>query len=1060
MARFTTIIKKTIVLPLVASGMCYATGGAYAQSTNVSVVVNRTDLTYAEGDSSAEYNVILSAPALQDTWVTLQGQYLIDNTSSDDTLTLTVTNNILIPDGLTSSVPYTMVLKDGTFKTSTGIKIIPTITNPDSQAQYPDSYYAIVRIQNVAPGIDTVPTCQPTTSAMPPYNAIELGKPFVFRSRATDIIADVNGTPPISVQFQFEDGTIKNAVGIQGMVTNTFTSLGAQSVTMVATDKDGGQQTVSFPIMVIPSLPPPAVTVVDYPVVIAENDSATKQLTVMLSQTPFSAGITDPVDVYLIVTPANSALNGAVTIPILVTFYGSQATKTVSFNVQDGTLLSAGSGFTVTPRIVAGQPGSTVYTQFQPGRVLVHNVAPIFQQPVDGSTKLFVTFGQPSTFNWSIDDVAADLPGMMLLWDWGDGTTSTTTGGSGTTTHTYNAALSQASVTVRATDKDSDFALTSFSVVEAYDVPKYLAVGANVASFGVTNAVQVASANSGDGGTSVKLGGIGLLADGDMAGIELHVTGPGVLSFDWKVSSEDFWDWLSFYEAGASLTNRISGVTEWERQSVTVLGAPEAIHTFRWEYEKDAYGDYVGEDCGWVDAITWSPFYTLAVAKGTGDGSYTNGAVVLITAEDAPSLYEFDRWTGDTNTVANIFSASTTLQMPNTNTFVTATYKPSLYTLNVINGSGSGVYAYQSSIEMRANEVSGKRFHRWTGDVDAVADVNSATTTVIISDMTLNLIATYYVLLTVNSGSGSGWYPEGGVATVTADPDPLMYKEFGGWTGSAADYTSDRYSRSTTVTVPTFASELEATYRDSVARAVGCWGRGFTTDGTDVGISIDGAAGSPSGTPAVKMGGAGVIPNNAFTAFETMVSGSGTVSFWWRVSSQLNADYLRFKIDGVETNSISGTKNTWTQVTRRVEGDGEHTMRWEYVKDGSAASSSDAGWVDDIVWRGDIEMPALAPVIVLAAITNQNMAIQFTGERGITYLIQTNGTLNPSGWFDYQAIQPTWVNESNGVHRFEIMPPASAPDKLFYRVATPTPSGMVAIPAGTNSGTDPDFGAY
>jgi len=192
--------------------MCCATGGAYAQSTNVSVVVNRTDLTYAEGDSSAEYSVILSAPALQDTWVTLQGQYLIDNTSSDDTLTLTVTNNILIPEGLTSSVPYTMVLKDGTFKTSTGIKIIPTITNPDSQAQYPDSYYAIVCIQNVAPGIDTVPTCQPTTSAMPPYNAIEKGKPFAFRYRATDIIADMNGTPPISVQFQFEDGEGRGVV--------------------------------------------------------------------------------------------------------------------------------------------------------------------------------------------------------------------------------------------------------------------------------------------------------------------------------------------------------------------------------------------------------------------------------------------------------------------------------------------------------------------------------------------------------------------------------------------------------------------------------------------------------------------------------------------------------------------------------------------------------------------------------------------------------------------------------------------------------------------------------
>lgn len=451
---------------------------------NVAVVVDRADFTYLEGDTTAKYRVVLSVPALQNTIVSLVGTYVTDSTSSDDCLTLTVTNNIFIATGLTSSVPYSMTLKDGTAKTASGILITPTITNAAAQAQYPGVSPAIVVIQNVAPGIDTVPTCQPTTSALPPYNAIELGKPFGFRYKATDIVADVNGTPPISVQFQFEDGTTKTSIGANGTVTNTFTTLGAQTVTMVATDKDGGERTVSFPIMVLPPLPPPSVTVVDYPVFIAENDATAKQLTIMLSQTPVSAGITEPVIVYLDVTPANSALNGAVTIPASVTFYSSQSTKQVNFTVQDGTLLSQTAGFTVTPRIVAGQPGSTLYQQFQPGQVLVQNVAPVFQQPIDGSTNTVATVGQPRTFTWSIRDVTADLPTMNIFWDWGDGTTSTTTGGSGTTTHTYNAASPQVSVTVRATDKDGYFSIISFYVT-VKDSKQVIAlpIGPNTAGF-------------------------------------------------------------------------------------------------------------------------------------------------------------------------------------------------------------------------------------------------------------------------------------------------------------------------------------------------------------------------------------------------------------------------------------------------------------------------------------------------------------------------------------------------------------------------------------------------
>jgi formylglycine-generating enzyme required for sulfatase activity len=523
--------------------------------------------------------------------------------------------------------------------------------------------------------------------------------------------------------------------------------------------------------------------------------------------------------------------------------------------------------------------------------------------------------------------------------------------------------------------------------------------------------------------------------DGQMSGIEWLVIGPGFLSFDWKVSSEADWDWLRFYEVGKSPTNQISGNVDWTRMSLSVTGAWDVAHTFRWEYEKDPEGIYFGQDAGWVDAMSWTPLHAMFVNNGSGDGYYTNNASVSITADAPVSHYEFDRWIGDTNTVANVLSASTTLTVPNDNITLTATYKPILYTLSVSNGTGGGYYSYASTVEIRASVLADKKFYRWTGNVGSVSDVNAATTTVLTSDQTISLAATYSVPLVVNSGTGSGWYPEGSTATICADADPL-WKEFSLWVADSG-LLSNSNARVTSLTLSTDPATVTATYKDSVARLTGSYGRTYTESGTSGAITSDATADAPSGTPVVKLGGTGVIPDNGFAAFETIVSGAGWVFFQWKVSSELNGDYLKFKVDGSEVAAISGTKGPWTQVSNRVETAGEHTLRWEYVKNGADSTSTDSGWVDDIVWVGDEQNPSLVPVIVNAILTNQDMAIQFTGERGLIYLVQTNGTLDHSGWGDYQTLQPTWINESNGVHRFEITPPASVPDTLFYRIVAP-----------------------
>lgn len=577
-----------------------------------------------------------------------------------------------------------------------------------------------------------------------------------------------------------------------------------------------------------------------------------------------------------------------------------------------------------------------------------------------------------------------------------------------------------------------------------------------------SSAVNPSTENSGDGETSVKLGGVGLLGDGEMAGLEWSVTGPGFVGFDWKVSSEQDWDVLSFYEVGVGETNKISGTGQgWTRVSIEVPGDAATSHVFRWEYEKDPIGDYVGDDAGWVDAITWTPKFTLAVEAGNGDGWYTNGTAIAISADAPAPHYEFDRWTGDTNGVEDIFSAVTTLAMPFTNVALAATYKPVLYPLTVANGSGSGGYPYGGLVEIAASNLAGKQFYRWTGDVEVVASAASATTTVTMPDFPISIVATYTVPLTVNDGSGSGWHLEGSAVTVTADPDPL-YMEFAGWAGDAAAFLEDATSPTTTLTIPTTPSTLTATYRDSIARVSGSYGRTYTQSGTVNGISTDAAAGAPSGNAAVKLGGTGVVPDNGFAAFETVVQGSGSITFWWKSSSEVN-DYLRFLVDGVQVSAISGTKTPWTWVSNRVEGAGvEHALRWEYLKNGSTSSSTDAAWVDDIVWIGDVPMPFIIPDFSSTTANDSGFKFSFWGERGIPYFIYMKTDLHAPSWLPSAAILRE-VCEVNGMFLYEAsvaMPSTQAAG--FYRVTTlqTIPYGMKLISAGTNSGTDPDFGAY
>ena len=208
--------------------------------------------------------------------------------------------------------------------------------------------------------------------------------------------------------------------------------------------------------------------------------------------------------------------------------------------------------------------------------------------------------------------------------------------------------------------------------------------------------------------------------------------------------------------------------------------------------------------------------YGLTVTSGSGDGAYTNGQQVAITADAIPGKI-FNGWIGATQYVASASSASTTVTMPAQSIAVTATYVDALYPLTVNNGTGGGgSYTNGTKVLIAANSApTGQAFDQWIGDVQVLASVTASNTTVTMPAQAVTLTATYKNLyaLTVNGGSGSGLYTNTQTVVIAADP-PASGKVFDQWTGDTV-YVGNSNGANTTVTMPAKSIAVTAKYKDA-----------------------------------------------------------------------------------------------------------------------------------------------------------------------------------------------------------------------------------------------------
>ena len=252
--------------------------------------------------------------------------------------------------------------------------------------------------------------------------------------------------------------------------------------------------------------------------------------------------------------------------------------------------------------------------------------------------------------------------------------------------------------------------------------------------------------------------------------------------------------------------------------------------------------------------------------------------------------------------------------------------------------------------------MTGYTFAGWWTDssggtqITASSIVSSSTSRTLYAHWTAN---TYSVKLDSQGGSG-------GTSSVTATYGSAMPPitipklsgyDFGGYytgiNGSGTQYYTAS-GASAKAWDKTSATTLYAKWISTVPLAT-------ALDSTSLAFSTGGSANWLGVTDESYSGGSsaksGVITHSQSTWMQTEVSGEGTLSFWYKVSSESSCDKLMFYIDGISRLTKSGTSiTTWQQFTCDITNNTQHVFKWTYSKDSSVSKGSDCCWIDKVEW--------------------------------------------------------------------------------------------------------------
>ncbi|MBR4658210.1 MAG: dockerin type I repeat-containing protein [Clostridia bacterium] len=157
-----------------------------------------------------------------------------------------------------------------------------------------------------------------------------------------------------------------------------------------------------------------------------------------------------------------------------------------------------------------------------------------------------------------------------------------------------------------------------------------------------------------DSRNAAKSGNAGQNSTTSTMTLAINMTAGETLSFDWKVSCEDNYDWLYFRVNGNQI-NRICGTTNWE--TITYTASADGFYTFTWTFEKD-YSVNDDDDCGYVDNVIYTTNEPVALESYALDESVSvyPGAEANVTFNREPynaNMYELV-WGSENEAVATV----------------------------------------------------------------------------------------------------------------------------------------------------------------------------------------------------------------------------------------------------------------------------------------------------------------------------------------------------------------------------------------------------------------------
>ena len=514
----------------------------------------------------------------------------------------------------------------------------------------------------------------------------------------------------------------------------------------------------------------------------------------------------------------------------------------------------------------------------------------------------------------------------------------------------YNRALNAGEVaSLFASEKYSGAGLEGAATKSPFDP----ATAANWSAGGTAWTVDTTVTH--DGVDSVKA----QTTDGQSTYREYTVTGPAVVDFWWKVSSEELYDTFSYSLNGVS-QQTISGEVDWTYRTLTL---PAGTHTIRWTYAKDA-SDGVGQDAGWVD--------DFAVYPATATLQVRDGAIVLsgITTVDFGSadLGSADFTKSLTFANEGYVPLEMQLSLPEGSPF---TFEGEAATYELLIGRGESVdVPITVSTAVRGTKIAQLIISApdstaappqitLTGDVLGPVIGITAGGSPVASGQTIDLgLAPRSLQFTISNTGNVGNLEIASVSAsgsfqIAEQPQPSVAPQSSTtFTVLALGGTSGVQSGAVTITSNDSLSEIVAINLSS--KSLFSISEGISADSVFT-SGVGGAMGWDFAATQLPLGQTGQAlktgptPNSGGSALEFTTQTTGVVSWSWKVGSQENFDWLLCEVDGQEVAGISTKNGVWqTQVVQVPAG---ANVRWVYRKDASGSAGEDAGYLADVEFR-------------------------------------------------------------------------------------------------------------